>query len=196
MTRGACLNQVTNNKTETPTKVHSDLTYLYLNVGITRDQTQRIFALKDNGASKSFISKKAFTKIPNHDLLHLIPVNSRITLASNGQETKCNYIAPLWVTFDTTQGISKPFKHHFLLVDNLQESIYLGNDFLTGPHKILETPTQLVLSNDKTIKRTITVTPATEAYTVPMFTQNIPIPSEIILQPNETIAIHIAQPHR
>jgi hypothetical protein len=177
----------------TEKEVHPDLTYLYLHIGATSNQYVTIRTLKDNGATKTFITRQTFHQIPNFQDLPLEPCNIAIGTASQQQGTLCQYTVNLWVSFNTLEGRSEPRQFKFYIVDNMTESIYLGNDFLTGPMKIMETATELILTTTPNIQRVITITPADDLYSVPLYTQNLNPQSPMVVYPAKGQTLKIRQ---
>lgn len=149
---------------------HPDLSYIHLHIGATKLNYITYLTLKDNGASHSFISQEAFRSIPYHETLPLTKGITQVRTASSLAPAKEQFYVTLWISFNTTYGRSNPIEHEFTIIDNLMEHIYFGNDILASSRKILETGTEMVFTSDINIKRTVTISPSHDLYTIPIYT--------------------------
>ena len=113
---------------------HSD------NEGIT------IKAIKDSGATKTIMDKRIWDHIPHKEFIHARPITGSVTVADSNPVPLVLIVYPT-ITFTDNAGRHFSIKQRTFVADGLECEFYIGNDFLGGKHKTLETGDKMVLSS-------------------------------------------------
>ena len=121
--------------------------YLEVKIGHKEHEGILVKGLKDSGCNRSCIEEKVWLLIPDRHLIPTTKFEGFVTVA-NGANAPILLLAHITVTFYSKNGKTLALLLPFYVVRGLAHELYIGNDILTGSHKIAETSDALLLSSD------------------------------------------------
>jgi hypothetical protein len=148
--------------------------WFFIRLGASYNEGIQVKAIKDSGCDQSVISETLLKLIPRQQTL------MRMDGPCKQIQTACSHIEPvlyaveIWITFldKTTPGNTLSQQYMFLVVNNLESDILVGQDILNGPHKVFEDRWNFYLSKDPEINRNISVYPGNDMVIVPIRTND------------------------
>ena len=148
--------------------VHNDdLPYILLQIGHKEGSGLEVKAIKDSGATRSCMDKRFWDHIPNNNRITTIPITGSVTVA-DAKPLPLLFVAYPTVTFFDNQGRHFGVTQKTYIAQGLQYEFYLGNDFLAGEHKTLETPTTMLLSSQPEITSKVVLPTESHFFHIPI----------------------------
>jgi hypothetical protein len=136
-------------------------------------------AMHDSGCAKTVMRKDIFESIPGNKDIPVTEMKNVFVRSCSGEQERISGHVALKFSFEGDNGNKVSFIHDVLITDFIQQPLLLGRDFTGSSAKLLETNSQLFLTNsDKNFENLNEMLTNPKVADVPIishFTNKLPI---------------------
>ena len=150
----------------------TEMSMIRVMVGHDDNKGAEVLAVQDSGATTSCISLDFWETIPNRHKIRVFRTRNTVTVA-NQETIPIIYEAHPVISFLARDGRSLCFTHRFFVIENLEHSLYLGNDILSNPYRTpIVTPDTLVLSSNTKQRHRLVLPKDSNYFEIPIINPN------------------------